>query len=116
MIDTKEIQKRYLDLLQRLIAEMNPEGYWAGRLSTSALSTAVAITALKLTDSEVDTNKIRNGLEWLYNNINKDELWRHAIIRKQCEYNVAFLCSNQFLSGEQQRAATAAGDGKVARC
>jgi len=62
----------YSGLCIRLKNEMNSEGFWTGELSSSALSTAVAITALKINGNPDDWKIINNGLEWLLRNINDD--------------------------------------------
>jgi squalene-hopene/tetraprenyl-beta-curcumene cyclase len=55
-----------------LLAELLPEGRWAGELSTSALSTAVASFALKLAGK---TERAERGFQWLENNRNEDGGW-----------------------------------------
>ncbi|MBI9068149.1 MAG: hypothetical protein JEZ09_12720 [Salinivirgaceae bacterium] len=55
-----------------LLAERNAKGFWDGELSSSALSTAVSITALKINDCSEDDLKIELGIKWLLNNINSD--------------------------------------------
>src|ERR671933_689551 len=59
----------YHTALSALLAERNPEGYWVGELSTSALSTATAVSALSLVgrarpDRSFD-GLVRGGLGWL---------------------------------------------------
>ncbi len=58
-----------------LIAEMDSASCWRGRLSSSALSTAVAIFALSLVDSGKYSTLIRKGAEWLVANVNRDGGW-----------------------------------------
>lgn len=60
---------------EALRAEMTPGGYWTGELSSSALSTATAITALATVDAEAHKVWIRNGLDWLVANANEDGGW-----------------------------------------
>ena len=67
-----EANKKYLALREQLKAERNPEGFWTGRLSTSALSTAVAIVALKTANNDDDRDRIISGFDWLCRNINAD--------------------------------------------
>ncbi len=57
-------------LINYLTSKRNRMGYWEGKLSSSALSTAVAIVALKESGSHHE--KIKAGLPWLLNNINND--------------------------------------------
>lgn len=71
-MDKDTIYNRYNELARLLISEMNPDGYWTGRLSGSALSTAVAIVALKISNFEEVRQRIRSGYNWLLENINDD--------------------------------------------
>jgi squalene-hopene/tetraprenyl-beta-curcumene cyclase len=71
-MNVTEIRYKYQQLSTELKASMNPQGFWTGKLSTSALSTAVAIVALKLSNNENDKERIQNGFSWLCQNINKD--------------------------------------------
>jgi len=68
----KKITDKYNELILQLTAEMNEGGYWTGRLSTSALSTAVAIVALKTGGDPDDKPKIKAGFNWLCRHINTD--------------------------------------------
>ncbi len=60
---------------QALLRHRTPEGCWEGRLSSSALSTAVAIAALSLVDARAHADLIRRGLEWLARNQGGDGGW-----------------------------------------
>jgi squalene-hopene/tetraprenyl-beta-curcumene cyclase len=59
-----------------LLAEMTPDGHWAGLLSSSALATATAVVALTTVDraSGRDTHRElrEGGLRWLVANQNAD--------------------------------------------
>ena len=70
--DMDRITQRYNELLALLGAKRNSEGFWTGRLSTSALSTSVAIVALKLSDNADDQSRVESGFSWLCRNINTD--------------------------------------------
>ncbi len=63
--------------LRRLLAEMRPEGYWTGYLSSSALSTATALSALAVAnESSADAKaRIQRGLNWLAQHQNGDGGW-----------------------------------------
>jgi squalene-hopene/tetraprenyl-beta-curcumene cyclase len=71
-MENRLIRQKYISLSSRLKAEMNPEGFWTGRLSTSALATAVAIVALKINNHPGDGQMIVAGYDWLLRNINND--------------------------------------------
>jgi squalene-hopene/tetraprenyl-beta-curcumene cyclase len=65
--------------IDRLLAERTPEGGWEGTLSSSALSTATAVTALALaarsTGDDRDGRLVRAGLRWLIEHRNPDGGW-----------------------------------------
>lgn len=67
-----EIEIRFQELSQVLLTEMNGDGFWTGRLSSSALGVAVAIAALYFNDPVENKVEIQRGLNWLKNNINAD--------------------------------------------
>jgi squalene-hopene/tetraprenyl-beta-curcumene cyclase len=70
---SKEVFKdQFLQLSDQLKEQINPEGFWSGRLSSSALATAVAIVALKVHKEPWAAEKIESGLQWLLNNGNND--------------------------------------------
>jgi len=71
-MDKATTDQEFKRLASLLIAEMNPEGYWTGRLSGSALATAVAIVALKTVNQRDDFPRITSGYDWLLKNINED--------------------------------------------
>lgn len=58
-----------------LLAELTPEGHWVGELSSSALSTATAVTALTLVDRAQHAALIDGGLRWLAEHQNADGGW-----------------------------------------
>jgi squalene-hopene/tetraprenyl-beta-curcumene cyclase len=77
--DSANIQ-RIQSTLQRttntLLSELNPKGFWTGELSSSALSTAVAVIALhKMGDSSLTLP----GLRWLADHANADGGWGDTI-------------------------------------
>ena len=65
-------QSQFPELSTLLLQKRNASGYWEGRLSSSALGVAVAITALHFYDAQGNTTEITAGLNWLETNINAD--------------------------------------------
>jgi squalene-hopene/tetraprenyl-beta-curcumene cyclase len=63
---------RFNEMCAILLKEQNNEGFWEGKLSSSALSTAIAIVALKLGGKPGEAEKITNGYNWLAANVNVD--------------------------------------------
>ena len=62
----------YNELVEQLKCERNEYGFWSGHLASSALSTAVAIVALKINKHSTDQDIIEAGLHWLIANQNAD--------------------------------------------
>jgi len=62
-----------------LIAELAPSGHWIGHLSSSALSTATAVTALAAIDPEAHATLIRGGLDWLATHAHPDGGWGDTV-------------------------------------
>lgn len=75
----ERLEATYQLTLSRLLAERNPQGYWTGELSTSALSTATAVSALKLVQhnspNTVFDSLIAGGINWLAEHQNPDGGW-----------------------------------------
>jgi squalene-hopene/tetraprenyl-beta-curcumene cyclase len=82
MIDRQRLQRAYSRVRDELLAARVAEGHWVGRLSASALSTATAVSALRLvarhTAKTVDpriAGLIDGGLAWLRTQQNADGGW-----------------------------------------
>src|SRR6266498_4968475 len=64
---------------QDLLAARGPEGHWVGQLSSSALATATAVTALAVVSRAAPTANLKSqmaaGLRWLANHLNPDGGW-----------------------------------------
>ena len=90
-MELKDFDNQYNKLVGLLKAERNAEGFWTGRLSSSALATAVAIVALKI-DGEVSGNTlINNGLNWLMDHQNADGGFGDTIESKS-NVSTSLLC------------------------
>ncbi len=67
---------------QDLLAARGPEGHWVGQLSSSALATATAVTALAVVSRAAPTANLKSqmaaGLRWLANHLNPDGGWGDA--------------------------------------
>jgi squalene-hopene/tetraprenyl-beta-curcumene cyclase len=72
MIKKQEIEQRVNELGTFLVSELKPEGYWEGRLSSSALGVAVAVAAFYFDNPKLHTKEINSGLNWFSSNINTD--------------------------------------------
>ncbi|WP_372776439.1 prenyltransferase/squalene oxidase repeat-containing protein [Mangrovibacterium sp.] len=67
-----QLQHKSEQLSQLLLDELNPEGFWSGELSSSALAVAVAVAALHFHDADRHAPQIQLGLEWLQQQVNAD--------------------------------------------
>lgn len=66
------IQESFTELSTLLLQKRNADGFWDGRLSSSALGVAVAVTALHFYDKTGNVSAIASGLNWLRQNMNAD--------------------------------------------
>ncbi len=72
MMEKKDLEQRLNELGRLLVSELKPEGYWEGRLSSSALAVAVSVTALYFDSEKEHASRIERGLNWLKRSINQD--------------------------------------------
>ncbi len=94
------LESAYHKALSALLAERTPEGYWVGELSTSALSTATAVSALALvsklsTQHSALSTLIANGLAWLAQNQNADDGWGDTV-KSISNISTTMLCRAAF--------------------
>jgi squalene-hopene/tetraprenyl-beta-curcumene cyclase len=82
MIDLARLERAYQRARADLLAQRTPEGHWVGELSSSALSTATAVSALSLLRSHQPSAEqprfsalIESGLQWIYERQNDDGGW-----------------------------------------
>jgi squalene-hopene/tetraprenyl-beta-curcumene cyclase len=79
MSSKQDLVDRTIDALTaRLLEHRTSAGHWEGRLSSSALSTAVATVALSLTPRP-RMDFVRAGQEWLIANQNADGGWGDTV-------------------------------------
>src|SRR5207245_9145187 len=74
----------YRAALEALLAERNADGHWTGELSTSALSTATAVSALALVSKHSSlrtdhSSPIQGGVSWLAAHQNADGGWGDTV-------------------------------------
>jgi squalene-hopene/tetraprenyl-beta-curcumene cyclase len=99
-LDSRRIDRAYQTALAALLAERHPDGYWIGELSTSALSTAVAVSALALVQKATAvygsfTPLIENGVSWLAVHQNADGGWGDTV-KSFSNISTTMLCRAAF--------------------
>src|SRR6185436_14267711 len=83
MIDQDRLLRAYATARADLMAALSPEGHWIGRLSSSALSTATALSAMSLMAPRIADAGRRAAIErlrgpalrWLSHGQNADGGW-----------------------------------------
>ncbi len=98
-VDPSRLNAAYQTALAALLAERTPDGHWIGELSTSALSTAVASSALALVQKAVAPGKydtlIRGGVAWLAAHQNDDGGWGDTV-KSFSNISTTMLCRAAF--------------------
>ncbi|MDD5520954.1 MAG: prenyltransferase/squalene oxidase repeat-containing protein [Kiritimatiellae bacterium] len=69
------MKKLVNNLVEQLYGECNEKGWWEGKLSSSALSTSLAVFAFAQVDKNKYRDQIARGLKWLESNVNYDGGW-----------------------------------------
>ncbi len=77
LVDRRRVERGLQTLLERLTIARRPDGWWEGRLSSSALSTATAVSALSVAAAEQPRRGrlIVGGVAWLAATQNPDGGW-----------------------------------------
>jgi len=89
MIDHDRLRSAYLKARDLLLAERGPNGHWTGELSSSALSTATAVAALRI--AAPGSNLIPKGLRWLADHQNSDGGWGDTL-KSVSNISTTMLC------------------------
>ena len=97
-----------------LLAQRNAQGHWVGELSSSALSTATAVTALAVVQRASATihfkSPITSGLDWLAQNQNADGGWGDTVL-SHSNLSTTVLCWAAFgAAGEDEKYSWVIGD------
>jgi squalene-hopene/tetraprenyl-beta-curcumene cyclase len=96
----ERLDRAYRTALAALLAERTPEGHWVGELSTSALSTATAVSALALVQKHspppaAHENLIAGGIAWLAAHQNPDGGWGDTV-KSISNISTTMLCRAAF--------------------
>src|SRR5262249_41655157 len=74
-ITRERLADAYAKARAHLLSQRTPEGFWAGELASSALSTATAVCALTLADRHRFAALIVGGARWLLDHPMSDGGW-----------------------------------------
>src|SRR5262245_15897580 len=95
VVDVAVVRSAFDRARAELLAHRSPDGFWSGELSSSALSTATACTALavvqRATGDAAHQAQIQNGLKWLADHQNADGGWGDTI-RSLSNISTTTLC------------------------
>jgi len=99
-LELNRLESAYQTALSTLLAERRPEGHWVGELSTSALSTAVAVSALGVVQKATAVHGsfdalIAGGLKWLMEHQNADGGWGDTV-KSFSNISTTMLCRAAF--------------------
>jgi len=106
-ITPESLNTAYRTALDRLLARMHPDGYWEGRLSSSALSTATAVSALSLASGGAGLHAamIDGGCEWMCKHQNADGGWGDTIDSPSTLATTMLVIAALHLAGRQEQCA-----------
>jgi squalene-hopene/tetraprenyl-beta-curcumene cyclase len=103
IIDPTRLEAAYQTALSALLAERHPDGYWVGELSSSALATATAVSALALSGQQSAIRTlIDSGLRWLVSQQNDDGGWGDTD-RSLSNISTTMLCRAAFALASRER-------------
>src|SRR4051794_1960973 len=95
MIDRATLASALSKATATLLSLRNEQGVWTGELSSSALSTATAVTALSIYDQNTEQQQnsalIALGLNWLAENANGDGGWGDTV-KSNSNLSTTLLC------------------------
>jgi squalene-hopene/tetraprenyl-beta-curcumene cyclase len=100
MLDVARLEAAYQSARAALLTARTPEGHWVGELSTSALSTATAISALALVrkhdpSAPYHDDLIGGGAAWLAAHQNADGGWGDTV-KSFSNISTTMLCRAAF--------------------
>jgi len=98
-IDKNKLEQSLQMARDHLVGSMENASCWQGRLSSSALATATAVTALAVIDKGKYADLIAAGLGWLCRNVNEDGGWGDTEV-SESNISTTLLCWSAFAMAE----------------
>ena len=105
-LDRERLQRAVAHVNKELLDVIGPDGHWVGELSSSALSTATAVTALAVVQRESCTThhgpQLTSGLEWLARHQSRDLQYESITldeVKVRVYHDVAILIGRQAQQG-----------------
>lgn len=86
-----ELDRAIASTQAHLLSLRHEKGHWEGELSSSALSTATAVVALRLVDAAKHADFIEKGAAWLRQHQNTDGGWGDTTLSKS-NLSTTLLC------------------------
>ena len=78
-MNTEQINEMIDALSEQLLLRRSANGLWRGKLSSSAISTAVAVFALYMVDKDKYRSFIQNGAVWLHQTMTPEGAWGDSV-------------------------------------
>jgi squalene-hopene/tetraprenyl-beta-curcumene cyclase len=103
MISQDRLAAAYDAAKAALLAERHPDGYWIGELSSSALSTATAVSALTIVGGH--DALVAGGIRWLVQHQNADGGWGDTV-KSFSNISTTMLCRAAFHLAKQAESHT----------
>lgn len=102
-IDSTAFQDILAKTRHRLLQARDKNGVWQGALSSSALATATAVTALAVLDPRKYHSLIENGLTWLTRHVNPDGGWGDSVTSSSNISTTVLVWSAFAAAGEEEK-------------
>src|SRR5262245_35197011 len=108
--DLAALDETIANLTRRLLENRVSAGRWEGELSSSALSTATAVSALALADAAAHAPLIAAGARWLAANRNGDGGWGDTVASRSNISTTALCWGALGLAGREGSAESRAAE------
>lgn len=104
-ITRERLAEAYAKAREHLLSQRTPEGFWAGELASSSLSTATAVCALTLVDRRRFAALIGGGARWLIHHQVNDGGWGDTV-KSFSNISTTMLCRAALTLVKETGAAT----------